>query len=90
MKHIQSPFTNKLIGKLLAYGDEEGLSVNELAKRIGLTQTYLMSMVRGERDIRDLPINNIKKIAFILGISCLSALVLAGCLNSDDLIDQPT
>lgn len=90
MKDIQNASTNKLIGKLLAYGNMEGLSDEELARQIGLTPTYLTSIVRGERDIRNLPISNIRKIALILGIPCLSALVLAGCLNSDDLVNQPT
>lgn len=79
---------NQLIAKLIDHCDRHGLSLDDMAKELCFSEVFLKAMVRGERDIRDLSTDGYRQIAAVLGISCFSALLLAGCLTVDDLVDH--
>jgi len=78
---------NRLIVRIVSYCSSNGLSIDEMAEKLCFSEKYLRSMIRGERDIRDLSIDGIRQIAWALGIPCFTALVLADCLTAEDLID---
>lgn len=79
---------NPLTVKLIEYCDKEKIQNEELAGKLGFTKTGWMAIVTGTRDIRKLPVKNIRIIAYILNISCLSALILSGILCDEDLIEK--
>lgn len=78
---------NRLIVRIVNYCSSNGLSIDEMAEKLCFSERFLRSMIRGERDIRDLSIDGYRQIAWALGISCFTALILADCLTIDDLVD---
>ena len=84
----QSNTINPLIAKLLEYGEKQGLSINDMAEKLDLSPVYLNALIQSKRDVRQLPIDNIRCISSMLDMSCLAALLLAGSLSEKDMIEQ--
>lgn len=87
-QRLQKICDNQLVAKLVDHCDRHGLSLGDMAKELCFSEKFLKAMVRGERDIRDLSTDGYRQIAAALGISCFSALLLAGCLTLDDMVDH--
>ena len=84
----QNNTINPLIAKLLEYGEKQCLSTDEMAEKLGLSAVYLNALIRSKRDIRQLPIDKIRCISAMLDMSCLAALLLAGSLSAEDMVEQ--
>lgn len=84
----QKNTTNPLIAKLLEYGEKQRLSTDEMAEKLGLSAIYLDALIQSKRDVRQLPIDKIRCISSMLNMSCLAALLLAGSLSEEDMIEQ--
>ena len=84
----QSNTINPLIAKLLEYGEKQGLSINDMAEKLDLSPVYLNALIQSKRDVRQLPIDKIRCISSMLDMSCLAALLLAGSLSAEDMIEQ--
>ena len=46
------------------------------------------SLIQSKRDVHQLPIDKIRCISSMLNMSCLAALLLAGSLSEEDMIEQ--
>lgn len=79
---------NILIARIQSFQAERGLSLEQLASTVGISQVYLHSLITGTRNIKDMPITGFRKISSTLGIPVLSALIMAGTLKTEDLIVQ--
>lgn len=79
---------NLLIRKILAFASDKGLSINQVAMNMGLSEVYLNALLNGTRDIKDLPLSGFRKIATELGMPTLSAMVMAGALTMNDFIES--
>lgn len=84
----QKNTTNPLIAKLLEYGEKQRLSTDEIAEKLGLSAIYLDALIQSKRDVRQLPVDKIRCISSLLDMSCLAALLLAGSLSADDMIEK--
>jgi cyanate lyase len=80
--------TNPLVAKLLEYGEKQGLSIDEMAGKLDLSAIYLGALIQSKRDVSQLPIDKIRSISSMLGMSCLAALLLVGSLREEDMIEQ--
>ena len=78
--------TNPLVAKLLEYGKKQGLSIEEMAGKLDLSAIYLGALIQSKRNVSQLPIDKIRCISSMLGMSCLAALLLAGILSEDDMM----
>ena len=85
---LQENTANPLIAKLLEYGEKQGLSIDEVASKLDLSAIYLAALIQRKRDVSQLPIEKIRSISSMLGMSCLAALLLAGSLREEDMIEQ--
>ena len=79
---------NPLMAKLLEYGEKQGLSINDMAEKLDLSPVYLNALIQSKRDVRQLPIDKIRCISSMLDMSCLAALLLAGSLSEEDMIEK--
>jgi cyanate lyase len=85
---LQANTTNPLIAKLLEYGEKQSLSIDEMADKLDLSAIYLGALIQSKRDVSQLPIDKIRSISSMLGMSCLAALLLAGSLSEEDMTEQ--
>lgn len=79
--HINNP----LVIQPKDYCDREKITLVELAGRLGFTKIGWIAIFTGARDIRQLPVRDIRIMASILNITCLSALIMSTILNAEDL-----
>jgi transcriptional regulator with XRE-family HTH domain len=82
-QHIE---INQLITELHKFKVQQGVTVEEMAVRLKFSKAYLDAIFQGKRDIREMPITGFRKISTLLGIPCLSALIMAGSLSVEDFV----
>ncbi len=77
---------NRLVDEILAYGDKNALSIEELAKKMDISMVYLLALIRGDQRIDSLAPRTYRVIAAALDMSCFSAMRLSGAVTDDDFI----
>jgi transcriptional regulator with XRE-family HTH domain len=74
-----------LVQRLKAQKGSDGESQTKLAKRLGISKSYLSELLNGTKDIAVANDQLVREIASYLNIQVVMAFVLAGKLRSEDI-----
>jgi transcriptional regulator with XRE-family HTH domain len=80
----------RLLEALLAKGRQEGIGLTEVAKKIGISRSYLFSLRYGQRKVPSLGRGALDKCAQFLGVPVTSVLLMAEVMQPTDFVAGPS
>ncbi len=89
-KTPESPAGAALIASLWEEISKRGDTPKALAEHLGITYVYLMALARGEKPIPQVGREVLKRAADYLGTPVAQAYLLAGALNPEDFVLNPS
>lgn len=79
---------NLLIQRIEQFISRKGLNTTRMALRWGIPEAYLVALIEGGRDIDSMSIDSYRKLAAVIGVSPMTAMILAGAITMNDFIDS--